>query len=110
AVPKLRVPPRQIYAGLYMPLAPQRTPTEMENYLLRFAATRQWHTHTNAWFVNLFGQLKADGLIADYISTVDAFCTGEKCPVGTPEQSYYFDRDHLSKVGALKLAPLLQGP
>ena len=36
------------------------------------------------------------------------FCNSQSCSWGTPEYSFYKDEDHLTRVGAMRLAPLVK--
>ncbi len=51
----------------------------------------------------------ADDVFARYdVDVVDfshILCEDNYCPIGTPQESYYFDEDHLSVTGARRLLP-----
>ena len=39
-----------------------------------------------------------------YIRLIDEFCNELSCPIGTEQESYYYDEDHLSIAGAKKIS------
>lgn len=45
---------------------------------------------------------------ANFVTLNDILCDSNHCPLGSPETSYYMDKDHLSLIGAKKLVPKLQ--
>ena len=69
---------------------------------------RSQYDQDNAYSVKLFNALEKEGLINKFINVRDAFCDDAVCPIGQPRQSYFYDEEHLSALGAKKLlAPLL---
>jgi peptidoglycan/LPS O-acetylase OafA/YrhL len=41
------------------------------------------------------------------VDLTSVVCSENKCPVGTQDQSYYYDNNHLSEVGVQRLEPLM---
>jgi len=106
-VPEQPFTPRRTYAGLHLPLAQKRGADQLEKYLQSMSADRAAHEEMLSYFEGLFKQWAAEGRIT-YLDPAPYFCGATKCPVGTATQSFYFDGDHLSKVGAEKLHLLLE--
>ena len=44
----------------------------------------------------------------EYLNLDPQLCDEKRCPIGNVTTSYYFDRDHLSVQGALRLMPSVQ--
>ena len=67
------------------------------------------HAKLQAYADSLFARLVAAGEVS-VINLDSALCRSGECAIGTTEQSYYADDDHLSDVGARFLAPYLPAP
>lgn len=101
-IPQQLQHPQNVYYHRYDP-DPQRFSAALDADAVSNAAHRALHQANEARFTALGA---TPGV--EYLNLDPVLCNASRCPLGTPERAYYFDRDHLSALGALRLAPALE--
>ncbi len=104
-VPMQNVEPRRIYSALYLPIMQNRGVPQQQT-IKALSVTRSEHDKLQAFFTNTFTNMQSKGFT--FINPTNTYCDNEVCPVGTPQQSFYFDDDHISVVGNKLLLDLLR--
>jgi len=67
----------------------------------------QQFLHDNRTALRLFSDPELRRM-ASVIDVFPAFCDAKRCQMGDGTRPYFIDKDHLSKLGALRLAPRLE--
>jgi hypothetical protein len=67
---------------------------------------RKDHEALQAFSSNIFTMEEKRGALR-VLNLDDVYCDRDRCPMGTGSQSFYFDSDHLSLVGAALASPVL---
>jgi peptidoglycan/LPS O-acetylase OafA/YrhL len=93
-VPQQVIDPMLAYGRAYL--------SDPDNTILKLSVTLEQHRKLQSFVETVFDRYNAP--ILDFTNIL---CSGDICPFGTTEMSYYFDDDHLSLAGADILLPAL---
>lgn len=96
-VPQQMMEPMHAYRRAHM------VDERVDASLRKSSVSRARHDGLQAYVRGLFREYDAPML--DFTGQL---CDSEICLIGTPDQSYYFDDDHLSLVGAERLVPAIR--
>jgi peptidoglycan/LPS O-acetylase OafA/YrhL len=77
-------------------------------YIRSVSVTRAEHEARQAFVTSVFARYRSDDRIR-FIDPATVMCDGGICPVGTENQSFYWDDSHLSVAGALFVTRALEG-
>jgi len=100
-VPQQLYEPDQIY---YQLLRSGASATHIADALERMAVPLNMHRKLQEFNRSAFAQRAAAGEIT-LIDFDSIFCDSARCQIGTPNESYYYDNNHLSAFGASRLTP-----
>ena len=101
-IPQQQQHPQNVYYHLYDP-DPARFMSALQSAAITYPMHRELHARTEADFAAL-----TRGGNIEYLNLDPQLCDEKRCPIGNVTTSYYFDRDHLSVQGALRLMPSVQ--
>lgn len=94
--------PQQAYAPSAVYERAYGRPGAPESRLRELSVSSASHQALQA-FPNGAWRAVADSRTVVFVSFDSLLCDAERCPVGSPTQSYYKDRSHLSADGAMRL-------
>jgi len=103
-IPEFSHSARQVYSALYRPFSSMPSDAQLNEALNAFAISRSDYLSGRRPVDNLLEELAESGL-ARLIDPLPALCDAAHCQMGSASQSWYFDDDHLSMVGADRLIP-----
>jgi hypothetical protein len=93
-VPQQTYDPKNVYYRVYEGNIENHT----EN-IRRLSISLRQHEKLQLFVESLFRKYQNNNFIR-FLNLDDVYCDGDKCPIGNERQSYYFDDDHLSTIGA----------
>ncbi|WP_293329330.1 acyltransferase family protein [Parvibaculum sp.] len=94
---------RDVYQRIYF--GSERSPKDAERALQQFSVSETDHLDLTKFSRDAFERYRDR---ADLVNLDSFFCSNQFCRIGTPRQSYYYDRHHLSIVGAEHVAEAIE--
>ncbi len=77
------------------------------NFVLEKSVSRNAFETFNQDIKKMIDSIADDSKNVDSLNLIDVYCLAEKCPLGTSERTFYFDRDHVSISGSMLAYPYL---
>ncbi len=97
--------PEQMYDAHFIYPRIYSLPSTVREYTLeKYAISKQDYVQKKQEIISLIEPYVRKNITL--FDPTNLTCTTSKCPIGTVDESYYYDKDHLSIIGSKRLIPI----